>query len=204
MVPAEPAKLGTPSMNRRGRSANGHRRRTHPRDSTLNQTQGTGRQRRQLRSRQRSPGRAGGRSPGGPGLVLNGPTTSRGAVPRSRDRAGRGYWPHAAAHTGGGHAGVRLLAELVYTGSSSQEVLDAICRAAVDIVPGADHACISTLEKDQQLRTRAANDDIARLMDRLESEARKGRASTASSRTLSSATRTSPRHRRGPPSPSSH
>jgi ANTAR domain-containing protein/GAF domain-containing protein len=66
------------------------------------------------------------------------------------------------------------LAEVVYTGSSSQEVLDAICRAAVDIVPGADHACISVLEKDQQLRTRAANDDIARLMDRLESEAREG------------------------------
>ena len=41
-------------------------------------------------------------------------------------------------------------------------------------MPGADHACISVLEKDQQLRTRAANDDIARLMDRLESEAREG------------------------------
>jgi ANTAR domain-containing protein/GAF domain-containing protein len=66
------------------------------------------------------------------------------------------------------------LAELVYTGSSSQEVLDAICQAAVDIVPGADHACISTLEKDRQLRTRAASDDVARLMDRLESEAKEG------------------------------
>ena len=66
------------------------------------------------------------------------------------------------------------LAQLVYTASSSEEVLDAICRAAVEIVPGADHACISTLEKDRQLRTRAASDEVARLMDRLESEAQEG------------------------------
>ena len=66
------------------------------------------------------------------------------------------------------------LAELVYTGSSSQEVLDAICRAALDIMPGADHACISTLEKGMRLRTLAASDAVARLMDSLESEAQEG------------------------------
>jgi hypothetical protein len=66
------------------------------------------------------------------------------------------------------------LAALLYSGSSPQEVLDAICQGAVDIVPGADHACISTLEQDKQLRTRAASDEVARLMDRLESEAKEG------------------------------
>jgi hypothetical protein len=66
------------------------------------------------------------------------------------------------------------LATLVYAGSGSQEVLDAICRTAVEIIPGADHACISTLGKDQQLNTQASSDEIASLMDRLESEAHEG------------------------------
>ena len=66
------------------------------------------------------------------------------------------------------------LAKLVYAGSGSAEVLDAICRVAVQIIPGADHACISTLDKDKQLHTQAASDDVASLMDRLESEAQEG------------------------------
>ena len=66
------------------------------------------------------------------------------------------------------------LATLVYAGSGSQEVLDAICRTAVEIIPGADHACISTLDKDKQLHTQASSDEIASLMDRLESEAHEG------------------------------
>jgi hypothetical protein len=66
------------------------------------------------------------------------------------------------------------LAKLVYAGSGSQEVLEAICRTAVEIIPGADHACISTLVGNEQLRTRAASDEVASLMDRLESEAHEG------------------------------
>jgi hypothetical protein len=66
------------------------------------------------------------------------------------------------------------LAKLVYAGSGSQEVLDAICHTAVEIIPGADHACISTLGKDQQLETQASSDEVASLMDRLESEAHEG------------------------------
>jgi hypothetical protein len=66
------------------------------------------------------------------------------------------------------------LAQLVYAGSGSEEILNAICQTAVDVIPGADHACISTLVGDEQLRTQAANDDIARQMDRLESEAHEG------------------------------
>ena len=66
------------------------------------------------------------------------------------------------------------LAKLVYAGSGSAEILDAICQAAVDVIPGADHACISTLDHNEQLRTQASSDDVARLMDRLESEAHEG------------------------------
>ncbi|TPG12945.1 GAF and ANTAR domain-containing protein [Pedococcus bigeumensis] len=66
------------------------------------------------------------------------------------------------------------LAKLVYAGSASQEVLDAICRTAIEIIPGAHHACISTLDANEQLHTQASTDDIASTMDRLESEAHEG------------------------------
>jgi len=66
------------------------------------------------------------------------------------------------------------LAQLVYAGSDAQEVLDAICRRALEIIPGADHTSISTLQPDRSLRSRAASDDIALLMDRLETEAGEG------------------------------
>ncbi|MEO6413620.1 MAG: ANTAR domain-containing protein [Pedococcus sp.] len=66
------------------------------------------------------------------------------------------------------------LARLVYAGTESSEVLEAICHTAVEIIPGADHACISTLDKDQNLHTQASTDDVATLMDKLESEADEG------------------------------
>jgi ANTAR domain/GAF domain len=66
------------------------------------------------------------------------------------------------------------LAALVYAGADSQAVLDAICEVAVDVIPGADHVCISTLDRDNRLRSRAASDDVAALMDRLESDAQEG------------------------------
>lgn len=66
------------------------------------------------------------------------------------------------------------LAKLVYTGSGSEEILTAICETAIDLIPGADHACISTLDDNEQLRTQAASDDIARLMDELESATHEG------------------------------
>ena len=66
------------------------------------------------------------------------------------------------------------LAKLVYAGSGSDEVLEAICHAAVEIIPGADHACISTLVGREQLSTRAASDDVAAQMDKLESAAHEG------------------------------
>lgn len=66
------------------------------------------------------------------------------------------------------------LAALVYAGTSAQEVLDAICHRALEIIPGADHVSISTLQADRSLRSRAASDDVARLMDDLETEAGEG------------------------------
>ncbi len=66
------------------------------------------------------------------------------------------------------------LAELVYGATSVDEVLGAIVTTAVDVVPGCDHACISTLTAPRTLTTRAATDDIARTMDQLENEAGEG------------------------------
>src|SRR5690349_17510277 len=64
------------------------------------------------------------------------------------------------------------LAELVYQGGD--DVAAAICRTAVEVVPGADHACISTLVSDRRLHTVAASDEVASLMDQLENEAGEG------------------------------
>jgi hypothetical protein len=66
------------------------------------------------------------------------------------------------------------LSDLVYAGSTADEILDAIVRAAVDVVPGCDHACVSSLTAPRTLTTRAASDDIARHMDELETEAGEG------------------------------
>jgi hypothetical protein len=66
------------------------------------------------------------------------------------------------------------LADLVYSGVHPQEALDAVVRITAQVVPGADHVSISTLENGAQLRTLAATDDIARMMDQLESEAQQG------------------------------
>jgi len=66
------------------------------------------------------------------------------------------------------------LAQLVYAGTGTDDVLTEICLVAVELIPGADHACISTLDAHEQLRTQAASDDIARQMDKLESEAHEG------------------------------
>ncbi len=66
------------------------------------------------------------------------------------------------------------LAALVYSGADTQAVLDSICEVAADVIPGADHVCISTLDHRKRLQSRAATDDVARLMDKLESEAQEG------------------------------
>jgi len=66
------------------------------------------------------------------------------------------------------------LSELVYAGSSADEVLKALVTVAVDVIPGCDHASISTLTAPRTLTTRAASDDVAGLMDELETRAGEG------------------------------
>ncbi|NYG05808.1 hypothetical protein BJ986_000295 [Phycicoccus badiiscoriae] len=66
------------------------------------------------------------------------------------------------------------LAKLVYAGGGTEEILSAICQTALEVIPGADHACISTLDDSRKLHTQGATDDVAALMDKLESEADEG------------------------------
>lgn len=66
------------------------------------------------------------------------------------------------------------LAERIYGGESGQDVLDDAVHLTARLLPGADHVCISTLQPDRTLLTRAATDEIALHMDALETEAQEG------------------------------
>jgi GAF domain-containing protein len=66
------------------------------------------------------------------------------------------------------------LAQRVYRGESYRGIYDEICRTALAVVPGCDHACITTIGAGQPPELQATTDDIARLVDRLEWETREG------------------------------
>jgi hypothetical protein len=66
------------------------------------------------------------------------------------------------------------LAELIYQADSYAEVYDAICRTAVDAVPGCDHACVTTMRSGEPAVCEAATDEVARHIDRLELETGEG------------------------------
>ena len=66
------------------------------------------------------------------------------------------------------------LARLVYDGESYPVIFDHLCRTAVDVVPGCDHACIVTLAAGQPPKLEATTDDIAARVDRLEWETGEG------------------------------
>jgi hypothetical protein len=68
----------------------------------------------------------------------------------------------------------RSIAERVYRGDESEAVLGDIVALVARVVPGADHVSLSTLQPDDTLVTRAATDDVAHHMDRLESLAKEG------------------------------
>ena len=68
----------------------------------------------------------------------------------------------------------QALARLVYKADSYDEIYDAICRTAVDAVPGCDHACVTTMQAGAETVTEAATDPIARHVDDLERETREG------------------------------
>lgn len=57
---------------------------------------------------------------------------------------------------------------------SLDETLSVIVRAAVDHIPGAEHASISTVERRQFVHTLAASSDLARAADRAQLDAKEG------------------------------
>jgi len=61
----------------------------------------------------------------------------------------------------------RALAEVVYAGESYDAVNDAVCRSAVDLVDGCDHASLM-VRRSGRNRTVGASDELAREVDRLE------------------------------------
>ncbi|GAB3437264.1 GAF and ANTAR domain-containing protein [Phycicoccus ginsengisoli] len=69
---------------------------------------------------------------------------------------------------------LRAVAERVYRGDGPQDVLGDIVELVARVVPGADHVSLSSLQPDDTLLTRAANDDVARHLDLLESRAKEG------------------------------
>lgn len=66
------------------------------------------------------------------------------------------------------------LAEVLYSRGDYADVYAAVCRIAVDVVPGCDHACFSTLEGGGELTSHGATDAVASHVDGLESELREG------------------------------
>jgi hypothetical protein len=59
------------------------------------------------------------------------------------------------------------LADVVYGGVGVADILEVIVATTSMVVPAADHVCVTTLRRDGTLETRAASDDVARLMDSL-------------------------------------
>jgi hypothetical protein len=66
------------------------------------------------------------------------------------------------------------MADQLYRGRTTEEVLADIVRLAAELLPHADHVTISSVNEDRSLTTRAATDELAWQIDRLETEAREG------------------------------
>ncbi len=65
------------------------------------------------------------------------------------------------------HTTFRALAEVVYAGESFETVYDALCRSAVELIDGCDHASLMLRRHDRVL-TVGASDVLAREIDELE------------------------------------
>ena len=66
------------------------------------------------------------------------------------------------------------LAATVYASDSMEDVFAAIARSAVELVPGVDHACVSTLRRDGRLECHGSTDKVAALVDELQNEVGEG------------------------------
>ena len=66
------------------------------------------------------------------------------------------------------------LAQIVYDQASYEDVYSAICTTAVQVIPGCDHACITSLRGGGELVTEGATDDVATLIDKYERQTGQG------------------------------
>jgi GAF domain-containing protein len=80
----------------------------------------------------------------------------------------------SAAPLADGGGAFHELAEVLYRADTYPEVYEQLCRSAVDLVPGCDHACITTLGGGLAPELQAATDDVAARVDRLEWETGEG------------------------------
>ncbi|HET8559643.1 MAG TPA: GAF and ANTAR domain-containing protein [Marmoricola sp.] len=71
-------------------------------------------------------------------------------------------------------AAFQSLAEVVYGSSTFEDIYAAISRAAVEVIPGCDHACITTMVAGKGLECHGATDDVAAQVDRFEREVGEG------------------------------
>lgn len=71
-------------------------------------------------------------------------------------------------------AAFAALAQLVYQGASFDEVYEAVCRTAVAVVPGCDHACVTTIRAGGRANCEGPTDEVARRFDAIEREVREG------------------------------
>lgn len=60
------------------------------------------------------------------------------------------------------------LAKLVYQGASFSDIYEAVCATAVAVVPGCDHACVTTIRAGGRTVSEAATSEVARRFDELE------------------------------------
>lgn len=66
------------------------------------------------------------------------------------------------------------LAEVVYRHSTYDDIYAAITRTAVEVIPGCDHACVTTKRSGAEPQTLGATDEVAALVDSFERQVGEG------------------------------
>lgn len=73
-----------------------------------------------------------------------------------------------------GYETFQELARIAYRADTYPEVYEQLCRAAVELVPGCDHACIVTVRGGSRPELQATTDEVAAIVDGLEWETGEG------------------------------
>ena len=66
------------------------------------------------------------------------------------------------------------LARIVYHRAGYQDIYQAICATAVDVIPGCDHVCVSSLRAGGELTCEGSNDEVAAMIDGFERQTGEG------------------------------